>query len=317
VSLLNLAKTESDDEAMEWAWATGNKRDSACSALTRAQMVSLEPRWGGSYSQMREFAQALTPETPRRPLLANVTVLSKTDAADVLGRAKRYDEAEAMLKEGIADSSDPGLFESLARYHNRAGMPLSVESLSYLIAASRFRDCDCDSSYVARERGEWLVVLLRDPEWARISLERTAARIPKDMDVQMLLANVDWQGGDTVAAEAIYVRAMDIPQYRERALREMVAMFMNSRSQAKANKYNDLYIKEHPSDAWAYYQRAQISQQYDTTGRAAMEVQLAALEHFLLISQGAVPPHVEGARKQSIYRVAQIKEQLKVLGVAK
>lgn len=312
---ISLARNVSDEATVASAWAAGTQRDRACSELARAGMVALQPRWGGSYPQMLALAKSLSPDIPRRPLLAQVTVMPKFDAASVLYRDKKYDEAEAMLRSAIAESSNPAAFEALARYQaNRLQRLPTIEGLSYLLAASRFRDCDCDPA-LARQRGDLLLMVMHDPQWAQLSLRRTLARTPDDMEARLSLAMADSQAGDQAAAEAGYLLAMKDAKFRDRALQGLVELFMRWHRFDKARIYNDLVIKAHPADAWAAYQRAQIATATNTGSRADLQAQIAALERFLVLSQDpTVPPFIAAGGPQAQRDLSQAKARLQAMG---
>jgi tetratricopeptide (TPR) repeat protein len=131
------------------AFEQGRTVDPGCRDLIGAQMITLQPRWGGGWEEMEALGTEIRPLLAKRPLLAVPLSYRQADIAATARSNQRPDEEVATAQAAIADSTNPYLLEDAAygMYDMRTQEPWVA--LSYLVAASRYRpdpfiDLDAD-----------------------------------------------------------------------------------------------------------------------------------------------------------------------------
>src|SRR5262249_22518374 len=74
----------------------------ACFELRRQYIVGLEPRWGGSYEEMEQFAKESQRMSGTNPQLRVLLGLAYADQAQAACSAHRYDEAIELQNQALS-----------------------------------------------------------------------------------------------------------------------------------------------------------------------------------------------------------------------
>ncbi len=253
--MLNLAKADSLEAVGEEAFEGANAVDPACPTIAKERMNALLPRWGGSYEQMEAYAARLRPLVAQRPLLALHVPAALTDMGDLL---TRQDTAEAdraaleVLRKAVAASSEEGALEdaasqALAERNGSPGAKGQVQA--YLLQVERFRP--------TRAWGRrWLAndMIQVEPAIALWLADGLVKADPGHTFDRYLLAASLYNTHQYDAADVQYRRAMEDPEIRLTALREVVQMWLanpqasNELAVTRAGPYLATLEREFPKE---------------------------------------------------------------------
>jgi tetratricopeptide (TPR) repeat protein len=254
VGLGDAAKLAGDEESEARAFDDGMAIDPACKVLTGYRMDQLTPRWGGSYPAMAALASRLDAFMAQRPLLALNTVWPVVDLADMTSREVSYEQGLKLLQPLVTRTALARVLADVALWSDHVD-PDRWQQLMLLLEASRFRD---GGQEAARLRGRLLLLVAREPAWARKSLATAVELDPGDAYAHYLLAASYWNAGDPARSEHDYVLAMSDSANRRDALYEVTEAMLQARQPAKARKYVDRLNKEYPTDGPGWYLRCSV-----------------------------------------------------------
>jgi hypothetical protein len=253
--ITSVARYASRHDAQSAAFVHGMGVDPACTVLTASMMVSLEPRWGGSYAAMNALAVHLSAYVPQRPLLALNTIWPQVDAADMASRSDSYNTAASMLRSVLTNSTNSLAFDKMGRWLDHTTSVDRWEQLVILLEASRF---DRGTQEANQIRGRLLLNLAREPKWAMASLKAAIAQDPEDAYAHYLLGAAYWNSGSPAQSEADYLAAMKGADTRRDALHELARAMLSAHKLSKARKYVDLLNKEYPKFAPGWMTRGSV-----------------------------------------------------------
>jgi len=246
--LVNLARNGNSDAVFE----AGYRIDPACKVLLSNQMLSLLPRWGGSYAEMFALEAKMLAHLDQRPLLALSRIWPYDDMRDVAYAADQYADAVAALKPMVAVSSSPQVYEDLAAAMHSVKDADRWEQLAYMVQVTRFRTGD---GWDSRQRGRLQLLLAGDAELANRSLAAAVKAEPDNFYAHYLYAASFGRLGKINEAEREYLVAMkDTPESNNHrdGLIELADLMLHARRGAKARAYAKQAITEYPDDARAW-----------------------------------------------------------------
>lgn len=249
------ASLDSRYDALNAAFAHGMRVDPACKVLTGDMMLSLEPRWGGSYPAMAALAVQISAFVQQRPLLALNTSWPQVDAADMASRNESYDAGVALMRSVLSDSAQAIPFDKVGVWLDHTTSVDRWEQLVILLEASRFDDGTQEANQI---RGRLLVNLAREPKWAIDSLKKAVELDPADVYAHYLLGAAYWNSGSPEKSETDYLAAMKGASTRRDALHELTRAMLDAHRLAKARKYVDLLNKEYPEYAPGWMTRGAV-----------------------------------------------------------
>lgn len=263
--------------AVDPVFDTAYRIDPACKVLLSNRMLSLEPRWGGSYPAMAAQEAKMLPFLPTRPLLALSRVGPYDDLHDVLYAAGKYPESLAALKPMVAVSSSPQVYDDIASSLNSIKDSDRWELLAYLVESTRFRT---GNAWHARARGRLQLLQAHDATMAEASLAASLKLEPDDLYTHYLHAAALGRLGRIDEAEREYLVGMqdkaDTGNHRD-GLIELADLMAHARRGDKARLYARQAITEYPDNAGAWLVNARAV----GVGGASMAAMRVALETFL------------------------------------
>lgn len=253
--IIAVARLGGRDAEMKRAVWQARELAPGCRFWGHALMVSLEPRWGGSYEQMAHFAYTLKPHFAERPMAAIVATMPKVHLANQLYRADKWSEAEVVAKDATRHTTHIAPYFDAGMAILRQGSGNRWEALMYLLGESRFPP---GSAYAARRRGELIWDLTGDIEWAGLSIERAVQLEPENGLGQLLLGGIRGSQGRVDEAEAAYLEAMRDPAQRREALRYLSALLIAQGEVPRAARYVETLTKEYPDYGWGWFFNAMV-----------------------------------------------------------
>ena len=278
-ALANIAMADSREDVEKSAFERGQQIDPACVERARVRMVSLEPRWGGSYEAMLGYANELKQYLPRRPQLAIHVEAPFVDRGSVLVDADEYDKSTlGVLETAIAIGSDESALRNAAKVasYPSDGQPDRDKTLAYLLQEARFRE---PSAWASRELAWWLV--RPEPQWGlRYALKATA--LDPDNALGHYLAGAGFYNVNRyVDADREYAIAIQDPAQRRASLREVAEMWLFSGFQKNANQkpgtarakpYIDRLLREYPDDGRGWIMRWYYAAMMSDSGASVKEI---------------------------------------------
>jgi TonB family protein len=280
VAQINAASLNSMEELGESSFERANAVDPACRYVGKARMGALEPRWGGSYAQMRAYAKTLEPHLARRPLLSLVLVLPAIDQAKVAASAKENARVVALLEPASKIAPHIDLLTQLgtAMPHVHAD---EWETLARLLTAYRYDDDDYPAAFT---RGRLISDLVGDPAWALPSMRHAAALRPDDPQAKYELGRVHQRLSNFSEAEALMTSAMATPRWHREALFELIRIAGEQADWAKTAQYGAQFTGQYPDVARGWflygYARRQQGAQAEANAMFANFVRLAQQQKF-------------------------------------
>jgi hypothetical protein len=248
--IIDVATLGGRDKDMKAAVRKAQKLAPACRAWGHQFMGALEPRWGGSFEQMVEFANTVTPYIDERPMASIVAVMPQLTLSDELYRVERWPQAEAVAKDATLKTTH------IAAYRD-AGLSILAqdggnewEALMYLLGESRLSG---GSGYAARQRGRLIWQLTQDVEWALLATRRAVDIDPSNSYGQWLLGGLYATQGKVDEAEAAYLEAMRDPEQRRSALKNLVALLVMKDQTKRAARYVETLTTEYPDYGWGWF----------------------------------------------------------------
>ena len=254
-ALIGVGRMASMEDVRERAFKRGMEVDKLCSRLTQEHMMSLRPRWGGSYEAMGAYAAQLAPFQKERPLLALTLAAIPADISTWVFEHTQFKEKVELLLPPARQSTDFPIHDVLARSMSSLNLD-AWATLQYLYVANRFMD---DDLWITRTKGRALLYA-GEAEWALLSLERAAELDPTDEATKVMLAHAYYELRRLPEAQTAYVPLLDMKDRREEALRALFDLSMETKQGAKVFEYAELLNKEYPAfdypwfiRGWAYY----------------------------------------------------------------
>lgn len=288
-ALMDLARSTGDELLAGSAFAQATRVDPACRVTTKYRMLSLLPRWGGSYQAMDAYATELAQYFARRPLVALTAVLPLDDRGDVLFRAGKYAQAVVALSPGAALTPYPDLFEKLGRSMAQQSGVDDWKVLATLLSAYRYGEGD---PFVVNERGRMLN-WAGDFEWSLKSLKGVLALQPDNANTNLLYGTALHELGREGESEPYLLKAIDDPVLRPYALNQLAWAMLRSGQLEKADRHAASSVESSPDVAEGWLVRANIK-----SARGDMAAARVAAQRFLrLAGKGADgDPAVEWAQ---------------------
>lgn len=253
--LIGVARLGGRDQTMKEAVRQARKLAPGCRFWAHALMISLEPRWGGSYQEMVEFAETLEPHVAERPMAAIVAVMPQVHLANQLYRADQWQQAETIAKQATRHTTHIAPYYDAGMAILRQGSGNRWEALMYLLGESRFPP---GSAYAARRRGELIWDLTDDVEWAALSIERAVELEPENGLGQRLLGGIRATQGRVDEAEAAFLEAMRDPEQRRDSLRYLSALLISKGEVPRAARYVETLTTEYPDHGWGWFFNALV-----------------------------------------------------------
>jgi len=215
--------------------------DPGCSYYAQARMYALQPRWGGSEAEMREYARGLQPLMRSHPLLGSLMGMPDADRADRLKSEYRFEASRALMREASRSGTWEYPAEALSLKEN-ASKPW--EPTVYAVAATRFLS-SCDFCQL-RRRGSRLADREYALDWARSSLEEALKLSPRDPLATIYLGHVAQSQQRWDDADREFQRLVLDKQYREQMLKALTELGLASGRLDDARKYLGLVEAEFP-----------------------------------------------------------------------
>ncbi|WP_188663374.1 DUF4034 domain-containing protein [Arenimonas soli] len=253
--IIGVANLGGREDAMRNAVRQARELAPACRAWGHPLMVALEPRWGGSYPQMAQFAATLKPFIADRPMAALVAAMPQVALANQLYRAEKWSEAEAVAREATRHTTHIAPYYDAGVAILRQDSGNRWEALMYLLGESRFPP---GNAYAARQRGHLIWDLTGDVEWAGISIERAVELEPENGLGQWLLGGIRATQGRVDEAEAAYLEAMRDPEQRRSALTNLSSLLIMEDEIPRAARYVRTLTTEYPDHGWGWFYNALV-----------------------------------------------------------
>ncbi len=136
--LVYVGRLDSRHQLGEVAFQTGMAIDPACHLLLKEKMISLQPRWNGTYPQMIQFANQVALFNEVRPLTSLRTVLPWADMGDRLRYEKKYDEAIDMLQPLTKITNNLDVLDDLIFSYADSRTKNQWEAIPYLLSYYRY-----------------------------------------------------------------------------------------------------------------------------------------------------------------------------------
>ncbi len=266
--MIDMGRMDSRDELVEEGIRGAEKWDPACPELATQILISLEPRWGGSYEQMLAYTNKLSASVARRPQLGVQMAKPFADRGDMLVLDDQYTKTTLdVLETAIAIGSDEGALEDAANVAGKLSdaEPDGWKALAYLLQDARF---DGGSPWALRELA-WHLMRRHEWEWSLkyslLSLEREP-----DSGFAHYVAGAGYYGSNRYPeADREYALAIEDPNQRQASLREVAEMWLYPDAKgeavpAKAKPYIDQLLHEYPDDGRGWMldlRRRMITQQ--------------------------------------------------------
>lgn len=248
--IISVARLGGREEAMKKAVRQARKLAPACRAWGHPLMVALEPRWGGSYPQMAQFAETLKPYIAERPMAAIVAAMPQVSLANQFYRAEKWREAEAVAKEATRHTTHRAPYYDAGVALLRQDSGNRWEALMYLLGESRFPP---GNAYAARQRGHLIWELTGDVDWARLSIERAVELEPENGLGQWMLGGIHATQGRVDEAETAYLEAMRDPEHRRSALTNITSLLIMENQVPRAARYVETLTTEYPDYGWGWF----------------------------------------------------------------
>jgi tetratricopeptide (TPR) repeat protein len=244
----------------EGAFEQGFKVDPGCKELVGAQMVALQPRWGGSWEEMEALEKQVQPHLAERPLLALPLSYRHKDMAEVARSDDHPDQELAAAQPAIAESTSPYVLEDAAYGMYGVHSPDTWLALSYLVAASRYRPnfvsdpdtCECEAAVIATAaelRGMLLESNPGDYEAANRNFAIAVKVQPKDAAAHFYYAEDFNRMFKPDEAEREYLLAEHYATEKDQdaqALDHLVGMLTTWEKFDKATAYAQRLVKDYP-----------------------------------------------------------------------
>jgi tetratricopeptide (TPR) repeat protein len=245
VRLINVGMLDSRGDVLQRAFDRGQALDPGCRHLTLAKMISLEPRWAGSYPGYRgmaAYAARIAPQLGTRPLVANTLSVIQVDQSSALFTKEQYKEKIALLRPVTIDSSYFDVYKTLAMSMAYSGDPDRLGELMYLLELYRFDEKD---EKATPELGR-ILSLVGELDWAETVLEKAIKVHPDQGYAQVLFAGVAFDTAHYAKAEAAYVAALRDPETRRDALDGLIWVSQRLGRKVEARRYAELLTAEFP-----------------------------------------------------------------------
>lgn len=265
VSLLDIGMADSEPKLEKYAVEAGFAQDPACVDLLTKQLQSLEPRWGGSYTQMEAAIERVKPYVARRPHLAVDFAEPYNDMGHRFLADDVYSQAAASFEQGAKlGSSETALRKSaeVALVRKDAESD-GWKALAYLIQADRFAP---GSAWSEREFGRALMAG-GDPLWAIPHLKRALELEPDSAYAQYYLAASYYNSAQLEMADRYYRMAMTNEGYAQDSALEAADMWLKAQKPDRAQPFLDKLAGAYPQDPFGRFlrmmQQVQTSKRYD------------------------------------------------------
>lgn len=267
VGLMIMARIDSRGELEDFAFTQANAIDPACRSVSWSRMISLKPRWGGSYEQMEQYAEALKAYLPLRPLLADSIGEVAADKANVASRNKNYGEAERALASTVRTVTLSEFHDDYASYLGSLKASPWPQIL-HLVSAERFSEL---SPHGARQLGRLLTESNLDLEWAIKLLKRAVLVEPESTFGQFWLAQALLRADRKVELLEPLTVLTDDETYRKDALYQLSVVFDQLHRPKDALENLDLLLKEVPEYIEGVARRGQLLMQLGRKAEAHVE----------------------------------------------
>jgi tetratricopeptide (TPR) repeat protein len=280
--LIEIGMMNSEDKLVDEVYRRASALDGACRRVTHVKMRSLQPKWGGSYAQMAQYARTLEPLQARRPLLANTVVMPEMERAAELYEAKQYQQVVEVLKPAALKANFPFMLARLGRSLIRLDKGEPWDALVYLLQSGRFEDSDFD----ADSDLAWALGKVGELEWSIKYAKRALAVQPDNAWVNLYLGDAYLASRRAAEAEPYFLTAMKDESKRVQALEKLAWGMSQGGRWDKAEVYGEQLSREQPDNGWGWY----------TLGMARIrlgkhDAVLAPLETYLKVADRADPQH--------------------------
>jgi tetratricopeptide (TPR) repeat protein len=244
--LIKLGTMDSRSDIVADAVKESAAIDPDCYLISVDIMMALEPRWGGSYEAMTAYAQRLSKDVARRPLLATTVSMKDVDLSDVMYDHERYSDSLQILLPAALQSTNPEIFQDLARAMQQVDRSKYIwEAPMYLLEASRFIPQPDD--WVIYSFGERQPAI--DIEWSATLLERYSALNPDDAQLHFMLGyDYMFLRKPDDASKQLLISAND-PKFRQSSLLALIGIEAQRGRTDQAGAYFDTLNSEFPAFA--------------------------------------------------------------------
>jgi tetratricopeptide (TPR) repeat protein len=245
--LIALGRIDSRPDLVRWAFERSATFDPACGPLNVSMMYALSPKWGGSYSEMFALSKNISADLDIRPLLALSVTAPFVAKGDQLYDANLPSESMQVLSTAAMQSTDPEIFEDLARAMGDVGLYLhGSEIIMYLLEDSRFK---VPKAWATRELGRDLAEIAKDPEWSIAVMQDYIVREPDNADGHFILATSYYYAKRSADGERQFLLAARDPDTRVSALAGIFNFESREKHLEKARHYYEMITKEFPGYA--------------------------------------------------------------------
>jgi tetratricopeptide (TPR) repeat protein len=250
--LLRMSVVDSLDDVGERAITQAERVDPGCVSMASERMRALQPRWGGSYPAMFQYAESLRLLQASRPHLAMYVGAPLADQGDRLVADDQYVRATLeVLDHAVSLGSNEEYLKDAANVALNAtdGARDNWKGFAYLIQAERFSP---QNAWAQRALARFLV--RRDPDWALHHVKRALELEPADAAGHYLAGAAYYNKREFEAAQAAYLIAIEDAGQRQASLRELSSMWLYasglpSRQRAtRASPYIARLMREYPDD---------------------------------------------------------------------
>jgi tetratricopeptide (TPR) repeat protein len=216
-------------------------------------MVTLTPRWGGSYEAMLAYANELPALYGHRPQIAMYQGAPFGDRGDRLISDDQFTKETADVLD-IATTTG----SSEAHLHDAANVALfrtdaardRLKAVGYLLQESRFKN---GGAWADRNIG-WVLLDVDEPQWALKYLSRAVSEEPDNAWGQFLLGQAWHHSRRYEEGEAHYRLALNDERQTRAALRELSYMWLYHAglpprdAATRAKPYIDRLLETYPDD---------------------------------------------------------------------
>jgi hypothetical protein len=210
-------------------------------------MFALNPKWGGSYSEMFALSKNISADLDIRPLLALSVTAPLVARGDQLYDASLPSESMEVLSAAAIQSTDPEIFEDLARAMGDVELySHGSEIIMYLLEDSRFK---VPKAWATRELGRDLAEIAKDPTWSIAVMQDYIVREPDNADGHFILATSYYYAKRPADGERQFLLAARDPDTRVSALSAIYNYESRDKNLKKAGLYYEMIVKEFPGYA--------------------------------------------------------------------
>jgi tetratricopeptide (TPR) repeat protein len=266
--MIDMGRLDSRSELAARGIREAKKLDPACPELSNQIMLSLEPRWGGSYEQMLAYSNEISGMVAQWPQLAVYMAKPFADRGNRLRAGGQYTkESLEVLEVSISIGSDePSLHDAANVVLNLTdGTRDDYKAVSYLLQEARFAGINA----WGMRNIAWTLVRL-EPEWSLKYSLQAIQKEPENALAHYLAGAGYYNTKQYDDADREYNIAIENGEWRQSSLREVSEMWLwkgdtqdadvRKANAIRAKPYIDRLVREYPDDGRGAIMAIRVSQ---------------------------------------------------------